>query len=285
MAGRGSLVGDAYIRVHADTRFMERELRRDAAAAARASGDDYTNDFSKRIFVKRKEIHDSIRNALAEALVTGDFDRIFKKSGKTIDEFSRITENHLRKIARQGRITQKDLNDALLSLERWAGNAKAIEKMRLQAAEIKNQELATRRLNAERIRQERIGAALAKSEERLHLDRVTRNWQTLTTEIRNNDLERHRLITVMRRHGVVFEDEARRLVTGSSRFSRAARNIRILTHETDRFSLLAGRAFGKGSRNNFFNFFGTLIQGATKFGLLLPITATEKFTTALGNML
>lgn len=230
MAGRGSLVGDAYIRVHADTRFMAREIRRDAIAAGKLSGDEYSNNFSKRLMAKRIQIKNAARDALSEALVSGDFDRLFKKSGVTIDEFTAGITRDLKKMSKQGRISNLDLSDSLTTLDRWQNRAAA--SARKLAEEVSAKKVATEM------------AQHAKAVERQSAAWATygRNLLVGTKNMRN----------------------------GETRLGRFTNAIRRGSDRMDLFAIAAGRAFGKGSRNNFLNFTGTVVKGLADF-MVLPL--------------
>ena len=221
MARRGSLVGDAYIRIHADTRFMAREIRRDMEATGKNAADDFGNNFSKRLLAKRIQIKNSARAALAEALVSGDFDRLFKKSGATIDEFTTQITRDLKRMSTQGRISNLDLSDSLSTLDHW-------QQRTLDSAKRLAEEVNNKRLLANLDSQNKA------------LDAQHRAWAKLGPEM---------------------VEGVRHLRNLDTRWGRLTDRIRISSTRLDDFALISGRVFGKGSRNNFLNFIGSLVAG------------------------
>lgn len=139
MAGpRGELVGDAYVRIFADTRFMKRAIERDLKAAARKDADSWMDEFDKTIRESADKHLAKSRQSLVDALTGGDFDAMLKRSGNSVDDFvesirkdidklQRDTEKRWTLIGKKTGNLSKDFDAARESLERWADKARVRE--------------------------------------------------------------------------------------------------------------------------------------------------------------
>jgi hypothetical protein len=69
------------------------------------------------------------------------------------------------------------------------------------------------------------------------------------------------------------------------RFGAYRDSIDDVNHRLDRYADLTGRAFGRGSRNNFLNLIGAFVSGFVKLTLVLPIKALGLAAKAVGSFM
>lgn len=138
MPARGELVGDAYIRIFADSSPMRRALNRQMKAAATGAADEFLEKFDKTLRDESDKQLQGSREALVRAIVGGDFDRLLKRSGKSVEQFTKDVADHIDQmnkeaatsLRKQGRGVKKveaAFDDAREALEHWADKAKVRE--------------------------------------------------------------------------------------------------------------------------------------------------------------
>jgi hypothetical protein len=114
------LVGDAYVRIHADTKFMKNAIRRDMSKIGQVGADTLLKDFDKTLRESADRRLRASQRALADAITGGNFDALLKKSGKSVDVFVNDIRADLVKLSKDSRITFKQFNNSVESLEKWA---------------------------------------------------------------------------------------------------------------------------------------------------------------------
>lgn len=280
------LVGDAYVRIHADTKFMHDAIERDMKKAGKGGADSLIANFDKTLKETARTRLRAAQHSLADAIVGGDFDALLKKSNLSIEQFVDKIAVDLARIQDVGKF--KGLEDAFEELDNWAERAMIRREADNIADALDRDHQAAIRLNATFKEQERIGQSLADRFEALDTKAWRTDIQTLTRDlIKHNEAldaaedAAHRLNEEMKKTGKV---ETHRT------FSGIRNSLHELNADLDKFSASGGigRVFGKGSRNDFLNFVGSAVGGITKLaeGLLrLPITLVDKFTNGLGSMI
>ena len=130
---RGALVGDAYVRIHADSSAVDDELRREFATAGKKNAREYISNFDAAI---KREARARLRGAnqeLVKGIVGGkkEWDRQFKNSGlASVEEFAQDVRRRMKRIAAatDGRGFTK-LQESLDGLDEWAQHHIALREM------------------------------------------------------------------------------------------------------------------------------------------------------------
>lgn len=217
------LVGDAYVRIFADTHALRRAIDRDVKKIGADAGDGLAQslltNFGKTI---EKQADARLRRyqiTLADSIAGGDFNRMLRQSGKGIDEFVASIRADLESFERRGYFKKVagnayDFRQALESLENWAKQSKLAEQ-------IKETERSSKQL------------------ERAVLDQ-NRAWAT---------------------YGRNLIATQQRLDNHEIRMRRYANTIDRTVILLRRHSVATGRMFGAGSRSELLNFIGRLMGG------------------------
>jgi hypothetical protein len=269
MPRRGELVGEAYVRIHADTTMMRRAIKR----AANEDADDYTRSFSERIEAIADQEVKRGRDALARAIAIQDFSHFERQFGSVRGAVRGVTKE-VDELVDKNLIYAKDVDVVRNALSKWAVPAQLREDMdKAHIAAVKQQQAldrvedSARRVNAQYDAQVRLGERLAEANEHLELQRLTSNFKTLRAAMQGDNRERDRAIGLLRRHGHEVDDVAKALVRNHSAAGRLLTRMQNLNAKFDEFGDVSGRVFGKGSRNNFLNFVGSFIGGVTTIAL------------------
>lgn len=372
MARRGSLVGDAYVRIHADSSAVDRELREEMKAAAKAGSDELIADFDKAIRQKAKQRLRGANEAILDGIVGGkkDWDRQFKQSGLSLDEFAKTVESRMKRIAgATGGKGFKTLQKSLDDFSAWATDARVVEGLERMRKAVADQDKAWRSYSgnlAASAKLERQAEAAMRKTEKAILDqdrafnsyadnidpvrRMTRaikeqekafatysknvaaamdfNFDTaIAARMRKAAREANEALvrgivggkaewdkqfkasgeksvkdfakrikkelrdagTAAEAAGTPFRELGRALReidvwakgNSSSRLDRFTRSVRNGRSALFNFADLIGKAFGKGSRNNFFNFTGAVAGGIATIGAALTSGAIGAIGGAL----
>ena len=220
------LVGDAYVRIFADTHALRRAIDRDVKKIGVDAGDSLANslltNFGKTI---EKQADARLRRyqiTLADSIAGGDFNRMLRQSGKGIDEFVASIRSDLESFERRGYFKKVagnayDFRQALESLDTWAKQARLAEELR-------KTEQATR--------------DLARAQEAQNRAWVTYGRNLIATQQRVDDHE-----ISLRRYANTID-----------------RTVILLNRHGD----ATGRMFGAGSRSELLNFIGRLMAGLSR---------------------
>jgi hypothetical protein len=275
------LVGEAYVRVHADTKYMKNALRRDLNKAGKAGAESLLASFDKTLQAKAGEMVSARHNALAEAIVGGDFETMFKKSGKTVEEFQKDTVRYLTKIktateANGGAF--KEYQGSLDELEKWAQRSIAAREMKKQADTIDEAHRNALDLNKAFREQEKIAEALGKHFDDLDTAAMRYDIQRLTKDIREqvNVIDDAHAAALRRNK----EFDAGKGKDFERSTERTAHWVSVLRKDLDKMSVSGGVGviFGRGSRNNFLNFTGSVARNMTLIGetiLKFPVIVAD----------
>ena len=131
-------VGDAYIRIHADTRFLRNELRREAREAGKEGGEETGKAFSETLERTVQAEVAKTRQVLAKALVVEDFKDFEKKFGSIRKTVARVRTEVLA-LQRENAITAKDADKVRLALNDWRVKAEVrqqVEQTRTAIADL-----------------------------------------------------------------------------------------------------------------------------------------------------
>lgn len=287
----GSLVGEAYVRIHADTTFMKRAIERAAASDA----EDYTRSFSKRIEAIADQEVVRGREALARAVAIQDFSKFEKQFGSVKGAVKGV-DKELTELVSKNKIYADDVKVVENSLKKWAVKAQLREDMNKAnlalARQVKLGEQMfriTERVNQAFDKQFKLGEQMARGAERVEVTRLKSSYEELSKTLGRGNEERKRTVNLLERNGIVLKTLASDLVRGENIFARFGKRTENVTGKFDKLGTSIGKAFGKGSRNNFFNFIGTFVGGITTLGLKVgtlvgPVSAVSKvFGDMIGN--
>lgn len=240
MAIRGELVGDAYVRIHADSTGMEAAIERQTRLAAEGAGHSFLERFDSYVEEHANRELTSINQAFARAVATGDWDTAWKRAGVSIDEFANKARTRLIEI--NDRLVEmngpgggmRDFNQRLNELDQWADRQGLV-----------------------RVFRDVSGSAGQASEDIDAVRAVTEDsegtFRRLRYQVRSlgDDVDENNRI--FRRLGGTLE-----------------RTVILMRSDND----LIGRMFGMGSRSELLNFFGRTM----KFFTDLPSIALAGFS-------
>ena len=332
---RGEMVGEAYVRVTADTTQMRRALHR----AARDSERDM-QAFQALI----DDVADSQISAVKKRLASGLVDpkiltrwsKEFKNSSEAAENFRGVI-NSIRNDFSE--MTAKQQKEHLAAINRWEKQAKAAEslaaaekqrlideKAALDAAKVRSAEqqrmLVAQQKFAEEGRRQlaKIAAAeekevaarqhrMAAAQERfvaearrvqqielrdaiVHADRMNKAFDSIA--------EKYSLVFRKKSDGSIFKrSELTSLAaqfehageTAGEALARGVRSrVRSIEGAFDSIALrinrsggFVGTIFGKGSRNNFLNFFGSAVGGLVNM-LSVPFTLMSKLAGGVSQL-
>lgn len=275
------LVGEAYVRVHADTKFMKAALKRDLKSAGKDGAESLLASFDQTIQDEADRMVSARHQTLARAIVGGDFDAMFKKSGKTIEEFQKDTVANLTKIkdATEKNGSQfKQFQGSLDELEKWAQRSIAAREMQKQADAIDEAHKNALRLNSAFKEQEKIAEALGKHFDDLDTAAMRFDIQRLTKDIRAQvDAIDDAHAAALRRNKAFDAGVGKDFERSTERTQHWVSKLR---QDLDKIQVSGGVGviFGKGSRNNFLNFTGSVAGNMTKIAetiIKLPIIVAD----------
>jgi hypothetical protein len=235
MALRGDLVGEAYVRITADTSAMRDAIAKDGDRA----GKDWANSFSDSVEKQAAARQRAIRQKLAAGLSdTKDLDELAKK-------YDSVTA-----AANDFKLIIRDLNKH---------------------------------------------GAIATGQTRKYITTINR-WETATNEARIaafNLAEQEKASAAVAREHAATRVKAVKDVDRAVRTSRWGRFMDNSVTQTDRleerfgrFNTTLGRVFGKGSRNNFVNWVGSMVAGLSRLGtevITFPIKAIAHISNSFSD--
>jgi hypothetical protein len=147
------LVGDAYIRITADTDAMQRSLTRAMRQGGKAGADEYVDSFGGEVDRIADQRMRGARQSFAKALVDPkEFDRL-AKSFDSIESASAHWRKELLRLSRQQQVTTDEYKEFKGAIIAWDKAARAArdsqialtrakeedaEKTRIQTAQLKN---------------------------------------------------------------------------------------------------------------------------------------------------
>lgn len=282
---RGELVGDAYVRIHADTTFMRRAINR----AAQRDADDYEKTFSKKVQGMATAEFERRRNLLARAVALQDFSVFEEQFGSVANAVQRVREE-MDALVMENRIYARDVKVVENSLKKWAVKAQVREEMdRAHEAALKylkdldNAHIAAIRMNDALKRQEQIGERLAAQAERSFIKKMSEDWHLLRREMQRSGDEGDRVAALFARNGVNVKQLAQKLVVGHTAMTKVNKKTQDWNKSLGSLQDRIGATFGRGSRNDFLNFFGSMVRGITQVAAL-PFTAIVKGVSGLTGM-
>lgn len=278
----GELVGDAYVRIHADTTFMRRAIR----DAAERDAKDYEKTFSNSVESMAAAEFAKNRNRLAKAVALQDFSS-FRRQFGGVQKAVEAARAEMEELVREGRIYANDVKVIENSLKKWAVRAQLSEDIdKAHEAALRHEEglrklqVAAERANKEFDRQVQLGERLAAQAEKNLLKKITKDWEAFSAALARNNVQLDRNRDLLVRSGVDIKELALQLSQGNSTLSKASTRVDKFNIGLVRIGDGVGRAFGKGSRNNFLNFFGTVVGGLAK----LPALLVGTFSKVIGSV-
>ena len=241
MPGRGTNVGDVYVRVHADNSGFADEVSRGMRGKGGKAGRTYGDEFYKGL---KTSLKSKMEAEFKQGFMSGNFDAYVKNFGHGAEGLNKAMDNINQRLAtmrRWGGMTRDQLDDLTVTVRRYQ-----------QAAE-------------EAFRQKDEGKAW--EEYARKLDKVSAKMKVTRD---GSDSAR---VSTMR-----LNEELRKMELSEKIVERFRKTIFGTDKDSNRLSSTIGRAFGKGSRNNFLNFFGGLVQGGARIGEVLAGLPSTIFT-------
>lgn len=181
------LVGEAYVRVHADTKFMARAIRRDLSKVGKEGADSLLENFDETLRNAADRKLKGAQRELADAIVGGDFDRLLKKHGGSVEEFVDDIGKDLDRLAKNGKIKFKDFETAAESLDQWAEKSIIARTAREQADAFEASWREAEKLNRRLKEQERLGQEMADAIEKADLAQWRRQIQQAADALKAYD--------------------------------------------------------------------------------------------------
>jgi phage-related protein len=267
------LVGDAYVRIFADTHALRRAIDRDVkkigADAGKNLGDSLLENFGDTINKQADARLRRYQRTLADSIAGGDFSRMLKQHGGTIDEFVSGIRKDLEGFEEKGYFKKVagnayDFEQALHSLDTWADKTRVAEQ-------IKRTEQAMRDLTKTQIDQEKAWASYGRNVQH-SLDTISRaqrdQEKAWLSYGKNVEFSLNKTLRAQIEQEKAWVTYGRNLVATSKRvvetdnsFKRYANTLDRTVILLNRHSVATGKMFGAGSRNNFFNFIGQFVSG------------------------
>lgn len=146
------LVGDAYIRIFGDTSAMRNALHKEERLLEQRgedAADSYLLKFNETIEKRAKARMRGTQIAIADAIVSDDFDNLLRRSGQSVDKFAAdmremFTEWERKDYFGTGATGADNFRKSLDSLEVWAEKTRVAEQIRETAAAARKLEIAAR---------------------------------------------------------------------------------------------------------------------------------------------
>jgi hypothetical protein len=252
------LVGEAYVRVHADTKFMERAIRRDMSKIGKEGANSLIADFDKTLRAAATGRLRQSQQILADAITGGDFTAMFRRSRRTLDEFVDDVGASLEEMARHGKIKFRDFALAAESLDDWAESTRLSQALdeAHQAALRLNQSIDANAASAEKL-QDRY--------ERLEIRALSHDIRELSAEFEASNDAWQRAIDNAHAAAIRFEEQGKATKNLERTFGGLRKELARLDTDLTKISLAGGigAIFGRGSRNNFLNFVGSVARNMT----------------------
>src|SRR5262245_23687573 len=238
MAVRGETIGVAYVKIHADGHDLGPEVRKelqglddDVSAAGGRHSEAYIKEWNKRM--SQKDIGKSLRDSLEKGIAKSDVATAYFKSrdwerfrGLLRKRFGEEGEAAADSLVTEFRHNLSGIDDAV------EGIMPRIEQMRRDIeASARDMDLG------------HYVVTIDVDQDEKEIDRVVRNIDKVGESAQK--LERSKT-------GGFW----RELRTGAQ---LSGRDINLFSGHIDRFSEKFARAFGRGSRNDFINFFGSFM--------------------------
>lgn len=271
------------MRVTADTTPMRRAIDRAAGDAAKS----YTSVFGKKVEAYADANLAGARERLARALVDP---KVFDQWAKDFDgvgDAAKRYRNELAALKREGQLNIREFDTFSASINRWERSTLAAQKAaealstQQQKAEAERQIQIKSLTNFFRVQDAGYKRIVRAQEESVKAAKELARQE----ELNEQQMQKRSLVNFFR----VQEDGYKRLLVAQRKTHTQVTSIladeqtkwgrwrNVAVDGLDRvdrrlgfFSLSIGKAFGKGSRNNFLNFIGSFASGMASLASLIP---------------
>lgn len=293
------LVGDAYIRITADTDVMRKALGRQMKAAGKDDAGNYIRSFSNEVKANADREMKGAQKSLAKGLADPkEFDKM-AKSFDSVEQAAESWRKKLRELSRQHKIATGDYKEFKKAIDNWETSAVSARKAAKELNDahfeaivenkriIASQKAATkaveddmkRRLKAwkEMERAQAHAIAAQKAAEKAELDGRLARFKDLQRVAaytlkadKAEERAKQKAVAAAERIRVAEEKlAAARKKAGNDEVGRLGKLSRSLA------KLNIGKFFGKGSRNDFINIVGSMIGGLGKL-VTVPLSLLAK---------
>lgn len=299
---RRPLVGDAYVRIHADSSAIDNELRREFSKASKRASKDGSKEFiaqmDKEIAAEAKRSLRKSNEALVRGIVGGpkEWDKQFKQSAlPSVDAFANDVRKRLERIKSAAEKAGggsnksfKKFQQSLDELEAWAENAKVAQKFAETTAKIREQDKAYQSYSRNiDYASKRVQRAVRDQTDAFQTYAKNIDFSSTTKRLRRAITEQERAFRSYEGNirfsarkiekAILDQDRAFQSYTSNIKageersrgaFRRLSASLKTASGDTEKFTRSFGKAFGRGSRNNFFNFIGVIAEGVAQIGVL-----------------
>lgn len=261
------LVGEAWVRITADTTAMRQAIHR----AAKKDGDEYAKTFVKQVNDSADDILKRQRSSFARAFADPkEFDRL-AKNYKSIEDAAKNYRVMLDDINEREKFGAAITSQYTASINKWEKQAIAARKAAFDLAE---QDKAAAEAKARQTRElrnfftvqeagyKRMQASLRANEKAIRDQE--RAWSSYGKNLlAASQIEEQ---VIVRQHTDRWDKFRNATVAGLDK-SEA---------RFQRFNFLLGASFGRGSRNNFFNWLGSMVRGISSIFTTIPIAIGQR---------
>lgn len=295
----GENVGTAYVRILADGAGLDESIRQQFQGAdgafdesGRRGSDRYAKSFEKEM--KKSPNEKRLQNSITDALAKGDFLSKGFLHGPAWQGFKQDLENEFGDAGKlAGERLERDMVNGM-TFDQLKGKLQNIQPLITKAQDdiLKNDRQFIRDRNAayeeHRRRMSKIVQDLNKEFEKVSQnidlfgkgDKGAPNREQLVNDLQRIGREMHSA-------GGHTDEFARALKNQEDRLRHIHPNLSRFDGAMGRLSDNVGRAFGKGSRNNFFNFIGSFAGGLVGLLRVVPrlAQAFDVVKNAVGNII
>jgi hypothetical protein len=237
-----------------------------------------------------------LNNELANASRTGDFSKLLKQFG-SIEQTVDGVNDELDRMVRAGRVSQRQFDLTSQSLREWADEALRVRQNTEEARRVLVQygDVLDSRIKGQwrDLAREIADASISGSFEEMRVkgeeaaDTTARLTETLSkhrTELGLTEREYDAILDRMaewqvRQTQMDKQTKLNDLLDGVvARRHPVMQALDDVDEKTQGFANTIGRAFGKGSRNDFLNFIGSFVGGMTRLVTSIPTTLIKTIT-------
>lgn len=294
------LVGEAYVLMRADGRLLKRDLQ----SAGRQGAIGYSQAFQKELDAATKVTVRRFQQGISKGIAEIDFSSFLREFGTIEDTVGGLTDR-MDELARRGKINTTQYQRFADALAEWSAEAIIARRQ--------SEELERSLTSYSAVFDKTLKGQWEKFAKDLALASQAGDFSKLRGETERVDAFMVRLNDTLVRHrtelgltGEEYDDIIERLAAWGTAVDdierRGALNrildgveqrrhpvVQALDDIDDRVDILAisiGRAFGKGSRNNFLNWVGSVTAGMARLVTSIPLrlgTTVAQIGTAFSD--
>lgn len=307
------MLGEAYILMRADGTLIPRDIKQ----MGKKAGKGWAKQFDKELKATEKGSIARFRRTLAQSTVEIDFSR-FRKEFGTIEDTVAGVSQRIKQMRQENLITAKSAKRVKEALVEWAVAQKDVAKQteasvfaqKRLAQFMKDQERNLANIKAARKAEKRAiedaARAYASYASNIHfsmteqdraIEAQNKAWLTYGRNVEHTNTRAQRALDAQNAAWLTYgrnvvaatktvDEHTDAVDRHNSRWVNGFRTTRLavdkVTDRADHMGTIVGRAFGKGSRNNFVNWVGSMVGGLLRLGTAV-ITFPLKAITHIGD--